>query len=238
MHASLAHQSIEELGGSGSVLARQRRDHIRLDQLLREVAATTGPDQQAALNKTARLVFPHAFAEESVLWPLARRVLPDAAQLTLQVEQEHQRINELWSHLERLATDDSERDQLLAELTALLRQDVRDEEDELLPRLQDELSTAELRSAGRRWELVRRTAPTRPHAAVSRRPPGNVLAALPLSALDRTRDALDLAARSGPKVLRTGADWLSTRLAAVAGATERAPGMGRGQDPTTARDGR
>ena len=34
---------------------------------------------------------------------------------------------------------------------------------------------------GLAWEAVRRTAPTRPQPLVSRRPPGNALAALPLT---------------------------------------------------------
>ena len=40
-------------------------------------------------------MFPHAFAEESVRCPVLRRTVPDGPALTLQIEQEHQAVNEL-----------------------------------------------------------------------------------------------------------------------------------------------
>src|SRR5690606_20507727 len=123
-----------------------------------------------------RLVFPHAFAEESVLWPVLRRVLPDGHDLTLQVEQEHQEVNELVTRLEAMDLTDPDRQPVVDRLAAVLREDVRDEEDELLPRLQRELDTATLRRLGVMWEVVRRIAPPRAHPVVARRPPGNVVA--------------------------------------------------------------
>lgn len=114
----------------------------------------------------------------------------------------------------------------------LLREDVRDEEELLLPRLQAAVSPAQLRRLGLVWELVRRTAPTRPHAVVSRRPPGNVLSGLPLTVLDRSRDRLDGVAGSGAAVA-PAARGASRALAAVAGAVERLPPLRRGEDPST-----
>lgn len=90
MPRSVADQSVAELGGPVSVLTRQKKDHITLDRLLHDLHGTSGEDQDAVLQRLYRLVFPHAFAEESVLWPTMRRVLPDGQELTLEVEQEHQ----------------------------------------------------------------------------------------------------------------------------------------------------
>ncbi|MFD3444061.1 hemerythrin domain-containing protein [Microbacteriaceae bacterium 4G12] len=66
---------------------------------------TTGRDQERVLLRIYRLVFPHAFAEESVLWPVMRRTLPDGQELTLEVEREHQEVNELVTRLERIPQD-------------------------------------------------------------------------------------------------------------------------------------
>lgn len=192
---SIAQQSVDEMGGRGSVLVRQKRDHVALDVLLERLLASSAEQQQEVLTRVGRLVFPHAFAEEAVLWPALRRTLPAGEQLTVRVEQEHQEINAIFDRLETAAFDDPGRPALIAQIVDLLRQDVRDEEDVLLPRLQDRLGSEELRRLGRRWEMVRRTAPTRPHPIVARRPPGNVLAALPLSLIDRARDRLDRVAR-------------------------------------------
>jgi hypothetical protein len=70
---------------------------------------------------------------------------------------------------------------------------------------------------------------------VSRRPPGNALAALPLTVLDRSRDVLESGGRRFPHV-HPQASRASDRLAAVAGRVERAGVLRRGEDPSTHRD--
>ena len=232
---SLADQTEAELGGPWSILTRQKRDHVLLDALLADLGRTTGEDQDAVLNRICRLVFPHAFAEESVIWPEMRRVLPDGEQLTLQVEQEHQEVNELFVRLEDRSTGPEERQRLLDRLVEVLREDVRDEEDVLLPRLQEAIDVRRLRRLGVAWEAVRRTAPTRPHPVVSRRPPGNALAALPLTVIDRSRDALDSGARRVPR-LRPALVGASQGLARAAGRVEHAWPLRRGEDASTHRD--
>lgn len=80
---------------------------------------------------------------------------------------------------------------------------------------------------------MRRTAPTRPHPVVARRPPGNSLAALPLSPLDRSRDRLDQLSRRAPDRVARGCRRVSRALAAAAGAVEHLPPLRRGEDPST-----
>ena len=235
MVRSIADQTEEELGGPGSVLVRQRRDHVELDRLLHELEGSTGPAQDEVLQRIDRLVFGHAFAEEAVLWPVLRRTLPDGDELTLRVEKEHQEVNELVTALERDGHDDPRRPERLARLVEVLREDVRDEEDVLLPRVQERLDPAELRRLGRSWELVRRIAPTRPHPTVSRRPPGNVISALPLSLLDRTRDLVDAGVRRAPAALGPAGGAFSRGLAGLAGLVERMPPARRGDRPPTSR---
>jgi hemerythrin superfamily protein len=233
MPRSISQQSVEQLRGEGSVFVRQRRDHQELDVLLARMRASAGTAQDRAIARVCRLVFTHAFAEESVLWPALRRELPDGEELTVQVEREHQEITEVVAALERSERDSAERDELIDRAVALLNEDVRDEEDELFPRLQAALSPEALRRLGRQWVLVKSIAPTRSHPVVARRPPGNVVAALPLSAIDRTRDLLDDTAQRGPEPLATWGRVASRGLASVAGAVEWLPPMRRGEDPST-----
>jgi hemerythrin superfamily protein len=233
---SLADQDMAELGGPLSILTRQKRDHERLEVLLNHLSRSApGVEEQAVLHAIARLVFPHAFAEESVLWPEVRRLLPDGETLTLAIEREHQEVNELWTSLEHLSFGSTARRDTLARLADVQRQDVRDEEDELLPRLQYAVGAGRLRALGLLWEVVRRTAPTRPHPVVSRRPPGNVLAALPLTVIDRTRDALDAGGRRFPHA-HGQTSHASRALARAAGRVERTGQLRRGEDPSTRRD--
>ena len=236
---SLAHHDVNELGGRLSILWRQKQDHIRLDRLLDELAAAPDPVARAqTLGRIARLVFPHAFAEESVLWPVVRRLVPDGEALTSEVEQEHQEVNELWRRLETAHHPDDlddEHQAILGRLAEVLREDVRDEEDRILPRLGDSLSPARLRALGVAWEVVRHVSPTRPHPVVSRRPPGNVLSALPLSVLDRSRDRLDALALSRESVADR-CRQASARLGEIAGKVERLGVLRRGERTETRRN--
>jgi hemerythrin superfamily protein len=232
---SIADQTVEELGGPGSVLARQRRDHEQLDRLLHELDGAEGQAQEEVLQRVNRLVFSHAFAEETVLWPVVRRVLPDGNALTLRVEKEHQEVNELVTALERDGVDHPERPARLARLTEVLREDVRDEEDVLFPRLQEALDPAQLRRLGLQWQVARRVSPTRPHPTVSRRPPGNALSGLPLTVLDRTRDLVDAGVRRAPARLAPAGTVVSRGLAGLAGLVERIPASRAGDEPPTSR---
>ncbi len=235
MPRSIADQTDDELGGPGSVLVRQRRDHVELDRLLHELDGSTGRVQEEVLTRIDRLVFSHAFAEETVIWPVVRRVLPDGDALTLQIETEHQEVNELVAALEEGGPDHPDRPARLARLVEVLREDVRDEEDVMFPRLQEHLAPAELRRLGRRWAVMRRISPTRPHPTVSRRPPGNALSGLPLSLLDRSRDAVDAGVRRAPARLAPAGEAVSRGLAVLAGLVERTPPARRGDRPPTSR---
>ncbi|QCX26804.1 hemerythrin domain-containing protein [Nocardioides jishulii] len=225
-------------GGRFSIVALQKRDHERLEELLDELASA--PDATArsrTLGQIARLVFPHAFAEESLLWPVVRRTVPFGEALTSGVEQEHQEVNELWRRLETLHhPDDLDEDHqaLLARLAEVLREDVRDEEDRILPRLEETLSPAQLRMIGVGWEVLRRTAPSRPHPVVSRRPPGNVLAAVPLTVLDRSRDVLDEVSLRSSRLAGV-CRGASARLGEVAARVERIGVLREGETVETRR---
>jgi hemerythrin superfamily protein len=220
---SIAEQTDEELGGPASVLVRQKRDHVELDRLLQELDGSAGEQQEEVLQRIFRLVFSHAFAEETVLWPVIRRALPDGEALTLRVEEEHQEVNELVSALEAGGPDHPDRPARLARLVEVLRADVRDEEDLMFPRFQEAVPVDELRSLGRRWQLMRRLSPTRAHPTVSRRPPGNALSGLPLSLLDRSRDTVDAVSRRSPGPVARAGRGLSRGLGRVAGLVERVP---------------
>ncbi|RNG30747.1 hemerythrin domain-containing protein [Streptomyces botrytidirepellens] len=190
MTKTIKEQTVGQLGGNGSVLARQRRDHAEIDRLMDHYALAEGDERERVLKEIVRLVFSHAFAEETVLWPVVRRSVADGEELTSRVEEEHQEINDLIAEVERLPQGDPVREEKIERAFSLIRQDIRDEEDVLLPRLQEATDSARLRRLGAVWEAARLTAPTHPHPVVPRRPPGNAVLGVPLSGYDRSRDLL------------------------------------------------
>ncbi|WP_448315976.1 hemerythrin domain-containing protein, partial [Streptomyces sp. CO7] len=151
---SVADLDTAELGGESSILARQRRDHDELERMMSayEAADPDGPQRPELWRDIVQLVFSHAFAEETVLWPLLRRVSEDGEALTAVVEEEHQAVNELVARVEEADAADARREEWIAEAFALIRQDIRDEEDELLPLLRAALDDRRLRQVGASWE--------------------------------------------------------------------------------------
>lgn len=189
--ASVAEQSEEERGGPDSILSRQSRDHADLDALM------TAYDRTADAGERARIVaeladraLRHAFAEETVLFPAYRRYLGDDEQLTAHIEGDHQFVNDALQQLQSADPADPDYDRTVRRTFEVIRHDAHDEEDDLLPRLQQVAGVEELRAIGGAWEVQRRVAPTRPHPDVPRRPPGNVLASLPLAVSDRAKDVV------------------------------------------------
>lgn len=78
--------------GPRSVLARQRRDHAEIDRLMgRYRARRDDEDGERILKELVQPVFSHAFAEETVPWPVVRRFvpfLPGGEELTARVEED------------------------------------------------------------------------------------------------------------------------------------------------------
>jgi hemerythrin superfamily protein len=134
MSKTIKDQTVEELGGSSSILVRQRREHREMDELIDQYLTLDDLQRrERVLKQIVQLVFSHAFAEETVLWPAVRASVPDGEELTARVEQEHQQINDLVADVERLPAGDAGREDKVRRAFALIRQDIRDEEDLLLP---------------------------------------------------------------------------------------------------------
>ncbi|MFD0069556.1 hemerythrin domain-containing protein, partial [Streptomyces sp. NPDC127574] len=138
MTRTIKEQTVEQMGGPDSVLTRQRRDHAAIDRLMnRYRSLSAGRGREHILREIIQRVFSHAFAEETVLWPVVRHSVPNGEELTGQVEEEHQEINDLVADIERRALTDPERLLQVEQAFEVIQEDIRDEEDDLLPRLQE-----------------------------------------------------------------------------------------------------
>ena len=171
-----------------TIIERQRDDHSHMDQQIEEYRQSSLERRTALFRDLVTLVTTHAFAEESVLFPAARSALGDRGDaLTTAIEGEHQEVNDLLSEMDGLRPGDPAFDASAERLFSILRHDARQEEDVLLASMAEVLDTSQLAAIGADWAAVKHVAPNRAHPAVPRRPPGNLLAALPLTLLDQGR---------------------------------------------------
>lgn len=159
-----------------------------MDRLIDRYALESFSERRATFRQLVNLVVPHAFAEELVLFPLARQALNRRGEaITSDIERKHQGVNELLKSMEQWSPGDPDFEVRASELFALLRSDAREEEIWLLPALAHRLGPASLRRLGSAWVTARRAAPVRAHPRLSRRPPLNLIGGLPLLMVDRVR---------------------------------------------------
>jgi hemerythrin superfamily protein len=168
-----------------------RHDHRMVEQLFRDYyAAASRPQRRAVVETLVRELSKHAAVEELMVYPLAKRVLPEGEQEVHDHLAEHKAAKQTLLALDKLSDGDRRADVLLEELREEVEEHVREEEGELLPRLRDALSQQELDELGQLLAQAKQTAPTRPHPHAPDEPPALSLVGPVAAAYDRLRDRL------------------------------------------------
>jgi len=159
------HRKVEELfsryqGGSG------------LTGLVNRVTGNVAPrEKKTALEGICRELDVHAQIEEEILYPAIRKT--GDAELNRQVDEalsEHGRVKQL-VHALRDRTGDigDDVDKMVSELKECVEHHVREEENEMLPRVQELVPDSERNDLGRRMQARKRTLGGATRKAASRR---------------------------------------------------------------------
>ncbi|MEU5717053.1 hemerythrin domain-containing protein [Streptomyces sp. NPDC020403] len=179
-------------GHGGDVIAELTTDHREVDELFAKIEALPPGEKrrkQYADQAVIELVR-HSVAEEAYLYPAVREFLPDGDSLADKEIEEHAEAERTMKELEGTEAGDAEFDRLIGHLMTEIRSHVRDEEDNLFPRLRKAASPQELADLGDKVRRAKKTAPTRPHPSAPDTPPANKLLAPGTGMVDRLRDAL------------------------------------------------
>lgn len=177
--------------GRRDVIEVLTHDHHEVEEMFVELEATTDPDARRKLaDRVIIELVRHSVAEEQYVYPAAREFLPDGDDLVDHEIEEHSEAEQTMKDLESLDAEDPRFDRLLAQLMEEIRHHIRDEEQDLFPRLRDTLSSEQLGKLGAQVEKAKKLAPTRPHPSAPDTPPGNKLLGPGAGLIDRMRDAL------------------------------------------------
>ncbi|WP_202805934.1 hemerythrin domain-containing protein [Actinopolymorpha alba] len=168
-------------------------DHRELRQLFTQVERDKGQPakrrRQLADVVIAELVR-HEAAEGRYLYPTARRVIPNGDTLADQELSEHAEAEKTMKQLQRAKPSTPEFERLLDSLMQRTREHLRQEESEVFPKLREACSKEELRELGRKVEVAKAAAPTRPHPHAPDKPPLNKLLGPGTGIVDKVRDLL------------------------------------------------
>jgi hemerythrin superfamily protein len=127
-----------------------KEQHRQVDELL-TLAAEEDADTAALLQQVAGMLLPHSAAEEDFVYPAIRDAAIEAGEEIADGATEHHQIEEMLRNLLDGDPGDPGYDGTLAAITGELRHHVQEEEEELLPILEQRLSDQEREELGRRF---------------------------------------------------------------------------------------
>jgi hemerythrin superfamily protein len=168
--------------------------HSQIRDLFDEVENSLGEERKDAFDRLVRLLAVHETAEEEVIHPLARRVLPGGEEIVEDRLEEERQAKEKLARIENM---DPETPQFLTELDELriaVLTHARAEERYEFHRIRDELGDAQRRGLAAAVKVAEAIAPTHPHPGVESATK-NLLAGPAAAVADRIRDLIR-AARS------------------------------------------
>lgn len=132
----------------------------------------------------------HAEIEEQFFYPVVRATVPDTEDTTLESLEEHHVAKWVLNELDGM---DPEHERFDAKVTVLIenvRHHVEEEEQDLFPKVRDELGRGALAELGEALEAAKALAPTHPHPASPDTPPGNLIAGAAAGVADRITDTV------------------------------------------------
>jgi len=129
----------------------------------------------------------HATIEEQYLYPYAKQRDERLSRVVYESLEEHNVAKWELSAIEKLSPKDPRFDAKMSVLIESVRHHIREEEEQLLPKLADLCERAELEALGDTLRHAKQAAPTHPHPRAPDEPPGNAMAPV-LAAMDKGRD--------------------------------------------------
>ena len=189
------------------------RDHREVEQLFKQFEKLTERAQKSMkkiVMKMIRELAIHSAVEEILFYPAVRtaglkagtRAGEAASDLVLESLEEHHIVKWTLSELEKMDPEDERYCAKVEVLVESVRHHIEEEEGDLFPKARKLLGEEVLDELGQRMEKAKKLVPTRPHPRSPDTPPGNMVAGLMASMMDRTKDMVrgvaDKAMRRSP----------------------------------------
>lgn len=194
-------------------IALLTRDHREVEQLFKQFEKLTERAQKSMkkiVTKMIRDLAIHSAVEEMLFYPAVRtaglkadtRAGEAASDLVLESLEEHHIVKWTLSELEKMDPEDERYCAKVEVLIESVRHHIEEEEGDLFPKARKLLGEEVLDELGQRMEKAKKLVPTRPHPRSPDTPPGNMVAGLMASMMDRTKDMVrgvaDKAMRRSP----------------------------------------
>jgi hemerythrin superfamily protein len=146
----------------------------------------------------------HAAIEEQLLYPAVRGRLVDEEGKVLEALEEHHIVKWTVSELDGMSPEHERFDAKFTVLMESVRHHVKEEENELFPKVRKGFTRTELADLGEALAKAKLTAPKKPHPRSPDEPPMNTVAAAITNPLDAFRTAGEAVVRRVLSVVTPG----------------------------------
>jgi hemerythrin superfamily protein len=178
-----------------------KQDHRTVEALFKQFEKAGDKafkEKQEIARKIVKELSIHASIEEQLLYPAARARDEQLDDQVLEALEEHHVAKWTLNEIDRMSPEDERFDAKVTVLIENIRHHVKEEENELFPKLEKIMGKAELEAIGAALEQAKLIAPTHPHPMSPDTPPGNVIAGTLAKILDMGRDAaIEVRRRAG-----------------------------------------
>lgn len=188
---------MEERGTTGAkadaielLVADHRGFEQQLHRLLLTDVADTKMRETLSRDLIAGLIA-HSGAEEQILYPAMRDVLPDGDALADDGINEHQEVERLLTDIEKIDVASHTFHETWAKIRDALAHHIADEEQKDFPALRARLDEERLMQMGEALADAKASGPTHPHPHAPTKPPFNVVANAAAGLVDKIRDRAD-----------------------------------------------
>ena len=174
-------------------LSLLRKDHRTVEALFKQFEKGKG-NKREIVKRIIKELAVHAAIEEQVFYPAVRKASQDASRrddaedMVLEALEEHHIVKWTLDELAKMTPADERFEAKVTVLIESVRHHVKEEQDDLFPKVQRLFEPAELRELGRLLEKGKKTAPSRPHPRAPDAPPGNLVAGSMAAMADRVAD--------------------------------------------------
>jgi hemerythrin superfamily protein len=165
-------------------------DHHEVMELIALIPGADAGTRRDMADTVIAELMRHSVAEEMYVYPAMRKHLPDGDAKVEHDVEEHQELEEVMKQLEGVDSADPQFVEVLGRLTSVLADHVSDEEDEQFPLLRLSIPADELVEMGKKVEIAKKAAPTRPHPTAPHSALFHKTLGPGVGLVDRLRDAL------------------------------------------------
>ena len=176
-------------------------DHAIVERQFQHLEANRG-NRRVLVDQISFELALHAFAEETVLYPLWDEL--GMSDEKADAQSEHQKLKELLVVLDKSEPGEAAFEDALRELIAETRHHVQDEESDELPQFREKVGAERMAELGKEFLAAKRKAPTAPHPHA----PSEGAAEKVAGALAKPLDQVKAAASGKKKELATDASGL------------------------------